>query len=171
MPLLLLTISLGVVYVLNKHGLMQGAALAIGAAIILVSTGHCADIGHVAADIFCDYGTIDLIISVNLIQILGVIMEGEGVLHRIVDRLFTLLGSNKLTLFLIPVLIGFIPGPGVVLLSAPIVEEASRGDDLTGTEKSYINYWFRAAVQASWPLTFAFIIATGIIDPNKGVFF
>lgn len=171
MPLLILAIAFGVAILLNRRGLMLGAALIIGALLVLVFKGFHDNIISALVETVSDVTTVDLLISVNLIQVLVLMLEGEGVLRRLVGRLFALLGNSKNIMFLVPILTALIPGPGVVLLSAPIIEEASRMDSLGGTEKSFINFWFRAAVQVSSPLTFAFILVTGIISVNKGYLF
>lgn len=150
---------------------MLGIALSIGSFLLLVMQGSLSNIMDAVLLTIKDTTTIDLLISINLIQILGITLESEGVIQRIVNQLNDLIGSSKMILFLIPILAALIPGPGVVLLSAPIIEEASRTSNLSGTDKSYINYWFRAAFQASSPITFAFVLATGIAGINKGLYF
>lgn len=171
MPLLVLTVAFALVILLNKRGVMFGVALLIGGLLVLVYGGFWANFLPTIWNTISCVTTIDLLISINLIHILGIMLEEEGVLHRLVVKLFQIAGNNRVILLLIPILTALIPGPGVVLLSAPIIEEASEKDNLDGTEKSFINYWFRAAMQASSPLTFAFVLAAGMVGVNKGVFF
>lgn len=171
MPLLILVIVFGVVIFLNLRNVMLGVSLLSAAVLALVLQGKLNLAPAVLLHTLTDPTTLNLLISINLIQILGELLQRAGVLNRLVDRLYGLLGNARLILMLIPMMMALIPGPGVILLSAPILAEAAKKANLDSTEKGYINYWFRTSIQTSSPLTFAFLLATSMVTVDKLKFF
>lgn len=171
MPLLVLTSIFSIIIILNLKGVKLGFSLVIASLLTLFLQKSIFQGPRILVYTLTEPTTLNLLISINLIQILGAILQDAKVLQRLVCGLHSFLGNVRSMLALIPVLMALIPGPGVILLSAPILDEAAKGTNLNGTEKAYLNYWFRTSVQTSSPITFAFLLATSIVNVDKFKFF
>ncbi len=90
-----------------------------------------------------------LVISVN---VLGIAMKETGVSQRLVPALHGLFRSRRFALAAIPMMMGMLPTPGGIMLSAPMVRDLG---DRIGVERSRlaaINFFFRHQWESVWPL-------------------
>ena len=90
-----------------------------------------------------------LVISVN---VLGLAMKETGVSQRLVPALHGLFRSRRFALAAIPMMMGMLPTPGGIMLSAPMVRDMG---DRIGIERSRlaaINFFFRHQWESVWPL-------------------
>jgi integral membrane protein (TIGR00529 family) len=90
-----------------------------------------------------------LVISVN---VLGLAMKETGVSQRLVPALHGLFRSRRFALAAIPMMMGMLPTPGGIMLSAPMVRDLG---DRIGVERSRlaaINFFFRHQWESVWPL-------------------
>lgn len=98
------------------------------------------------------YLFISLTALVLLVNVIGAAMEEIGISTRLVPAIQGLFKSRRFALALIPLLMGMLPTPGGIMLSAPMVREAG---DKIGVERSRlaaINYIFRHQWEPVWPL-------------------
>lgn len=107
--------------------------------------------------------TLRLVLIVCAISSLGTLMKHLRMTTRLVDGVENISGSIKVTLVLIPALIGLMPMPGGALLSAPLVEAAAENQDLSGAKKAAINFWFRHIFEFCWPIYPGLILAAAIL--------
>jgi len=87
-----------------------------------------------------------------LVNVIGAAMEEIGLSQRLVPAMQGLFKSRRLALALIPLMMGMLPTPGGIMLSAPMVREAG---DKIGVERSRlaaINFLFRHQWEPVWPL-------------------
>jgi integral membrane protein (TIGR00529 family) len=87
-----------------------------------------------------------------LVNVIGVAMELIGLTQRLVPAMHGLFKSRRFALALIPMMMGMLPTPGGIMLSAPMVREAG---DKIGVERSRlaaINFLFRHLWEPIWPL-------------------
>jgi integral membrane protein (TIGR00529 family) len=87
-----------------------------------------------------------------LVNVIGAAMEEIGLSQRLVPAIQGLFKSRRLALALIPLMMGMLPTPGGIMLSAPMVREAG---DKIGVERSRlaaINFLFRHQWEPVWPL-------------------
>ena len=90
-----------------------------------------------------------LVISVN---VLGLAMKETRVSQRLVPALHGLFRSRRFALAAIPMMMGMLPTPGGIMLSAPMVRDLG---DRIGVERSRlaaINFFFRHQWESVWPL-------------------
>ena len=79
---------------------------------------------------------------------------------RAVERLFP---EPRVSIALMPAIIGLLPMPGGAMFSAPMVKDLARSDPTISNEDGLVfNYWFRHAMEFFWPLYPALVIASGI---------
>jgi integral membrane protein (TIGR00529 family) len=87
-----------------------------------------------------------------LVNVVGEAMGRIGLSARLVPAMHGLLRSRRVALATIPLLMGMLPTPGGIMLSAPMVREAG---DKIGVERSRIaaiNFLFRHQWEPIWPL-------------------
>ena len=87
--------------------------------------------------------TIKIFFALTLIRILEMILRERRVLGLMMETARMLLRKKKLVLISMPLLIGMLPSLGGAYFSAPMVEESSKGMEISGEEKAFINYWYR----------------------------
>ena len=87
-----------------------------------------------------------------LVNVIGAAMEDIGLSKRLVPAMQDLFKSRRFALVLIPLMMGMLPTPGGIMLSAPMVRDAG---DKIGVERSRlaaINFFFRHQWEPIWPL-------------------
>jgi len=98
------------------------------------------------------YLFVSLTALVLLVNVIGAAMEEIGLSQRLVPAMHGLFKSRRFALALIPLMMGMLPTPGGIMLSAPMVREAG---DKIGVERSRlaaINFFFRHQWEPIWPL-------------------
>ena len=93
-----------------------------------------------------------LTVLVISVKVLGLAMKETGVSQRLVPALQGLFRSRRLALAAIPMMMGMLPTPGGIMLSAPMVRDLG---DRIGVERSRlaaINFFFRHQWESVWPL-------------------
>ncbi len=100
-----------------------------------------------------------LALIVALIMILSRITESTGQNQRLMQELSALLKWPRFRLAFFPALIGLLPMPGGAVFSAPMVNSAAAGQNISPIQKILINYWFRHVWELVWPLYPGLILA------------
>jgi integral membrane protein (TIGR00529 family) len=98
------------------------------------------------------YLFVSLTLLMLLVNVIGSAMEEIGLSQRLVPAMQGLFKSRRFALALMPLLMGMLPTPGGIMLSAPMVREAG---DKMGVERSHlaaINFLFRHVWEPVWPL-------------------
>ncbi|MBN2180806.1 MAG: DUF401 family protein [Sedimentisphaerales bacterium] len=98
------------------------------------------------------YLIVTLTALVMLVNVLGTAMKETGVSQRLVPALQGLFRSRRFAMAAIPMIMGLLPTPGGIMLSAPMVRDL--GDHI-GVERSHqaaINFFFRHQWETVWPL-------------------
>jgi integral membrane protein (TIGR00529 family) len=142
----------------------------LGGVLLLASAATGLLFGRAAGDLVRDAlgATVDpltlrLVAIVLLITFLGEILRStlqlEGLIHSLAD----LFVDQRWLLALMPMLIGLLPMVGGAMFSAPMVEEASQGLDLSGERRTFVNYWFRHVWESVFPLYPSLILAAGLM--------
>jgi len=110
--------------------------------------------------------TLSLATIVSLILILSHSMEQTGQMQRMLNAFKGLIGNPRLNLIVFPALIGLLPMPGGAVFSAPMVKQLGENSRLSGSQLSFINYWFRHIWEYWWPLYPGILLATVLADVN-----
>jgi integral membrane protein (TIGR00529 family) len=98
------------------------------------------------------YDTWRLLLIVVCILILSACMRASGALQDLVGSVSHMVSDNRVTIALLPALIGFLPVPGGALFSAPMIQEPSAEADVSMEQRAFLNYWFRHVWEYSYPL-------------------
>ena len=111
-----------------------------------------------------DPKTLAIACIVSLILILSSSMEMLGQMQRLLEKFRGLVSSPRLNLVIFPALIGLLPMPGGAAFSAPMVKELGAQSKLSGTQLSFVNYWFRHIWEHWWPLYPGILLTTVMTD-------
>lgn len=98
------------------------------------------------------YLFVSLTMLLLLVNVMGEAMGQIGLSARLVPAMQGLFRSRRVALAAIPLVMGLLPTPGGIMLSAPMVREAG---DKIGIERSRvgaINFFFRHQWESVWPL-------------------
>lgn len=120
---------------------------------------------QLAATIFkgaADPETLKLIAALLLILFFSAIMKETGNMSRSISALRAIFRDARVTVALIPAIIGLIPVLGGAMLSAPLVDEASDDLHLSAERRTFLNFWFRHVWEYMLP-TFPTIFLTSVI--------
>ncbi|RJQ53851.1 MAG: DUF401 family protein [Nitrospiraceae bacterium] len=109
-----------------------------------------------------DKTTIGLILSLTLIRIFENVMRKNGIMQKMMDSFRGMVMDRRALMASMPALIGLLPSMGGALFSAPMVEEASKGVDVSQEKKAFINYIFRHPWEFVLPLYPGVILASAI---------
>lgn len=111
-----------------------------------------------------DWKTIEVVLAVVFIAMMGRLMKINGSLETMTENLDHLIRDRRISMVVPPALIGLLPTPGGAMLSAPMVEVSGGKLSLNPEQKTYINYWFRHLWEYWWPLYPGLIVAAAILN-------
>jgi len=101
-----------------------------------------------------------LLIFVNII---GEIMVITGISSRLVPAVHGLFRSRRAAIAAIPLMMGMLPTPGGIMLSAPMVKDLGKSMDIKISRLATINFFFRHQLEPVWPIFPAVPLAQGIL--------
>lgn len=87
--------------------------------------------------------TINLVVGLVLIMVLENIIRKRGLLRQMTESLSAVARDRRVTMAVLPGVIGILPSAGGAAFSAPLVQEAAGGADISPERRAFINYWFR----------------------------
>ncbi len=108
--------------------------------------------------------TLNLLLLIYFVLLLVEVQKEKSSLPRLLRGMAGLLPSRFLQATLSPALIGLLPMPGGALVSAPMVEEVVKDENLTPEIKTFANYWFRHIWEFFWPLYQGFILTVAVFE-------
>ncbi len=98
------------------------------------------------------YLFITLTALVMLVNVLGTAMKETGVSQRLVPALQGLFRSRRFAMATIPMMMGLLPTPGGIMLSAPMVRDLGDHIGVERSRQAAINFFFRHQWETVWPL-------------------
>ena len=142
-----------------------GLVLLLASALTGLFFGRAAiDLANDAVTAIIDPLTLQLIAIVLLITFMGEILRATQQMEGLVRSLADLVTDQRWLLVLLPMLIGMLPMIGGAMFSAPMVEEASRDLKVSREQQTFVNYWFRHALESVFPLYPSLILAAGLLE-------
>lgn len=135
---------------------MMIAAFAL-AAMLRVTPGHFWDAiitewKKYPIDQTTGYEFVTLTALVMLVNVIGIAMQETGVAQRLGPALHGLFRSRRFAMLAIPMMMGLLPTPGGIMLSAPMVRELGDHIGVERARQAAINYFFRHQWETVWPL-------------------
>jgi uncharacterized protein len=98
------------------------------------------------------YLFVTLTALVLLVNVLGIAMKQTGVSDQLAPALQGVFKSRRFALAMIPMMMGMLPTPGGIMLSAPMVRDLGDHIGIDRTRLAAINYTFRHQMETVWPL-------------------
>ena len=89
---------------------------------------------------------------VLLVNVLGVAMKQTGVSERLAPAIQGVFKSRRFAMAVIPLMMGMLPTPGGIMLSAPMVRDLGDHIGVNRTRLAAINFLFRHQLETVWPL-------------------
>ncbi len=165
LPLLAkLGIIFGVIIVVMLFRLPTFVPIVLGALVTgILFTMPVLEIGRTFLASIIDFYTIDTILIVSFIEILGKMMKERGILTRFAGGADYLLKGSRVSVITIPMFVGLLPMPGGAYFTAPMTEEQVKPYGIKPGLAVYINYWFRHVWEYFWPLYPGLIVAFAIL--------
>ncbi len=109
------------------------------------------------------YLLVTLTALVMLVNVLGTAMKETGVSQRLVPAMEGLFKSRRFALAVIPLMMGMLPTPGGIMLSAPMVRDLGDHVGVDRTRLAAINFFFRHQWETVWPLFPAVPLIQGML--------
>lgn len=97
------------------------------------------------------------------VSVLGAIMQHTGISQRLITALYGLFRSRRAAITGLPLLMGMLPTPGGIMLSAPMVRDLGDSIGLERSRQAAVNFYFRHLWEPVWPLFPAIPLAQGIL--------
>lgn len=168
---LVLAIALAIIVVLLRLKFPIGPAMLVAGVFIWITKSMDPLLLFQAAkETLTLQRTYDIILALYFVMCLEIELRTSGALAGMVAALEKIFSGVKFTLAVMPAFLGLLPSLGGARFSAPIVEEAAKGLNLSPAHKSAINFWFRHIFEFSNPIIPGMIIACSIVDVPFSVF-
>ena len=111
-----------------------------------------------------DPQTLNLAGAVFLVLLLAELLRHTRSMEKMVASLQVVIPDSRVVLALIPVMIGLMPMLGGAMFSAPMVNEIGTRLKLSAERKTFVNYWFRHAMEYVFPLYTSLLVTAALID-------
>ena len=166
---LIIAIAMVITLVLLRKRFPIGIAIMVAGIFIWLMTGpQISELTQAVVQMVSLPRNYDLIIALYLVICLEIELRRSGCLAGMVQALYRMFSGPKFTLAVMPAFLGLLPSVGGARFSAPIVEEASKGIEITQENKAAINFWFRHIFEFSSPIVPGMILACGIAGVKVG---
>jgi len=90
-----------------------------------------------------DMVTLNLVGGLVLIMVLENIIRKRGLLRQMTESLSSVAQDRRVTMAVLPGVIGLLPSAGGAAFSAPMVQDAAGPLEISPERRAFINYWFR----------------------------
>ncbi|HKL42020.1 MAG TPA: DUF401 family protein [Clostridia bacterium] len=168
MIILKLIVAMVLILYLSNKTKNIGLSLIIGGSFLaLLSMKSFEEIFHTLIMTSTEPLTIELLLAILFISILGYLMDQLGYMNRMIEGLENVLRSVKLTILLTPAIVGTLLVTGGALMSCPMVETLGDRIGLSNEKKATVNLIFRHGLYFIYPLSPPMILAIklGGFDP------
>ncbi len=150
--------NLGAVMLLASA--LLGALYGIGPLRQLVVAGRAA----------LDPVTLNLTAGLVLIMAVENVIRKRGLLKQMTSSLSRLARDRRVTMAVLPGVIGLLPSAGGAAFSAPLVQDAAGGLAVPPERKAFINHWFRHIWEYISPLYPGVVLAAAVTQlPLNGL--
>ena len=158
-------VSMSVILLLVRKKINIGLAMAAGAGTLALTAPLSGEqVWGALKAAFTNPTTLDLILIIVFIGMLGYILKASSALKRMVDSLLALLGNVRVLLIAIPGLIGLLTVPGGAIMSAPMVGQLGDGVGISPERKTGINLVYRHIWYLIFPMLSSVILAARLAD-------
>jgi integral membrane protein (TIGR00529 family) len=155
-----LILAMGMIIFLIRKGVSLGLVMFIGVLIIgLFSPITLSEAGHIFWRTITDKTTVELLLIIFFISILGELLHQTGGLEQMVKNLNNFFTDPRLLLIFLPALIGSLPIAGGAVFSAPMVESTGKVLKMESWRMAVVNIFYRHLFYLLFPLYSGLILA------------
>jgi len=171
MIILKLIVAMVLILYLSSKTKNIGLSLIIGGSFLaLISMKSLEEIFHTFIMTSTEPLTVELLLAILFISILGYLMDQLGYMNRMIEGLENVLRSVKLTILLTPAIVGTLLVTGGALMSCPMVETLGNRIGLSDEKKATVNLIFRHGLYFIYPLSPPMILAIKLGGFNPWAF-
>lgn len=105
--------------------------------------------------------TITFMFVLYILSYLQGLLEDHNMLRKAETAMTSLLNNRRLSLAIIPVIIGLLAAPGAVLMAASIMKDGT-ADHMSKEEMAFLSSWYRHVPESSLPTFSAVLLAVSI---------
>lgn len=162
--LLIVLLSYLLIPLLIRKKVKLSYALLITAGFLSLMSGFGpAELLRLALGLFTSQASINTILVVAMVSILGGLMKHYDMLQKIVDTILILTKSKKRSIVVIPALIGVLVIPGGAMLSAPFVNNLGQEMGLMPARRAAVNLIFRHVAMFILPFSTSLLVVVSIL--------
>jgi len=162
-------VALITILVLLRYKISIGLAMLAGALISALGAGLFGrPLLEVAEITLSDPTTWELALTIAFVSALGKIMDEAGLLALLIDSLQKLIRDTRYVIIAIPSLVGMLMVPGGAIMSAPLVGEVGKRQELTKVQMTMANLMYRHVWYLIFPLFPSMIMATQLAKISPG---
>lgn len=114
-------------------------------------------------DVLFSYETIQLGGAIILVLIFNDLWKESGQLNLVINKIEHVFQDSRITMAMLPAIMGMMPIMGGAYLSAPLVEQSSAKLNLESDHKAFINFWFRHIWEYCLPTYPGVLLAASIL--------
>lgn len=112
---------------------------------------------------FTDSSSLNTILSIMMVSILGGLMKHYKILDKIVESIYQLIQNRKIILMVLPALVGVLIIPGGALLSAPFINEIGDEMKIPASRRAAINLVFRHIAMFIMPYSTGLLVISAAL--------
>ena len=165
-PLLVFAVSIVLFVVLMYRRVGLGVSLTLAAFLMSLLSLGISGTATVLLETCIDPVTLTLVFASFFIMFLSRLYKETGLVNVLTRSLGGFIKNSKVTVSLLPAVIGLLPVAGGALMSAPMVEAEADKLGLDESKKTYINIWFRHAILPVYPIS-QFLILTAALTETS----
>jgi uncharacterized protein len=165
MAIIKLILPLLAIYLLLRRKYSLGIAMAGGAIVLgLFYAATPEKMVLVAGQALFSPGALQLFAAFYVIMFLEHMLRVNGVLDRLMHASRVVISDARVVMAVMPAFLGFLPSLGGALFSAPLVNKASEGINISAERKFLINYWYRHVWEYFVPIYPSLLLAQQILN-------
>lgn len=161
--ILKISLTMIIIVTLLRKRVSIGNAMSVGALAIWAMTAP--DIAIIITSVtntIKNATTWEIVLALYFVMCLEHQLRTSGTLDKFMASLQHIVPNDKLTIAIMPAVLGFLPSLGGALFSCPMVENISQHFHITPEKKTTINYWFRHIFEYTNPINPGILLASGI---------
>ncbi len=158
-----LIVSFSLILFLIKRRVPMGLAIISGGILLaLFSRIPVKEIAFIVGRALVERQTLELAVSIFLISLLSNLMQGYGVMDKMVEYLEKVFSSTKTLLFIIPSLLSTFMVTGSAIVAAPVIDTMGDRAGISNARKAAINLYLRHAWYFIMPISVGLVNASYI---------
>ncbi len=137
-------VGFSVIPILTRKKVSTAVSIILSALVMGLLAGLSINTwGQVFKSTLLDYKKIQQYLTVVEIGALGVVLKKYNFIEKIIDALNKVVSNKKISIMLIPALIGLLSVPGGAIISAPFVDKIGEDIGIDKSRRAVINLIFR----------------------------